>query len=479
MWNALHNGDLLWETGFLWSVTRPSGSNLILIFEAGWCYVSGVFLCPAIFSAKMRIPRSLTMDEMALYVLGNFEWYLAKEYAREYDLFETPQVVFLAMLLNDAVKLGVLHGCMIDVIESTLTELGVEHLLSMGKHNRDRILEAHCEEADSDQDEQESSGLLRFHGRRTTTLKARFPHLWGEHAASRPFCRIPDTEEAAHDFNILEIIQATFYAMVVNDAVKLSVVSRNIAEDLRSILKGLQWTSFKSRLSVNKRALLEAQLHPRIPPRGDLGPMNGQEGSSVFLPPSIKIEQTITWDIRLISLLIFGRERKSECDRESSSRFYTVVFPYYLNTKQAADYVRETFIWHLRGFVRPPQPLPEDYCILCPNFNLKEAEASFRDFHIPELTRLSSMPWCSMMLWRWESCVSSVEVDVESASTSSSSEGETSSSGRVVLKNTGHAQEAPVQEVVAKGMVFPGAPHTRASKIDRALTSLSRKSWLP
>ena len=69
------------------------------------------------------------MDEMTLYVLGNFEWYcrevafpplplpsdyedlcpgfdlaMAEEYARDYNLPEMPQVVFLAMLLNDAVK---------------------------------------------------------------------------------------------------------------------------------------------------------------------------------------------------------------------------------------------------------------------------------------------------------------------------------------------------------------------------------------
>ena len=50
---------------------------------------------------------------------------------------------------------------------------------------------------------------------------------------------LPDTEEAAHDFNILEIIQATFYAMMVNDALQLSVVSRDVAEHLRSTLKGL------------------------------------------------------------------------------------------------------------------------------------------------------------------------------------------------------------------------------------------------
>ena len=61
-----------------------------------------------------------------------------------------------------------------------------------------------------------------------------------------PSFTLPDADEAARDFNIPKIIQATFYAMVVNDAVDLSIVSRDIAGDLRSTLRGLRWTSFES-----------------------------------------------------------------------------------------------------------------------------------------------------------------------------------------------------------------------------------------
>jgi len=75
-------------------------------------------------------------------------------------------------------------------------------------------------------------------------------HLW---AASRPprplpkdyrdlcpgFTR-PDTEDAARDFDIPEIIQATFYAMVVNDDIELFVMSRDMTGALKSALKGLR-----------------------------------------------------------------------------------------------------------------------------------------------------------------------------------------------------------------------------------------------
>jgi len=82
----------------------------------------------------MGFPRSLTTDEMVLHVLGNFKWYrmdiafpslllpadyedlcpgfdlaVAEEYARDYNLPKTPQVVFLTMLPKDAVKLGMLR----------------------------------------------------------------------------------------------------------------------------------------------------------------------------------------------------------------------------------------------------------------------------------------------------------------------------------------------------------------------------------
>ncbi|KAJ8429900.1 hypothetical protein Cgig2_008785 [Carnegiea gigantea] len=96
----------------------------------------------------MGFLRLLKTDDMALYVLENFEWYrrevvfrplplpsnyedlclgfdltAAEEAARDFSLLEMPQVVFLVMLLNDAVKLGVLRKWMIGIMESALKEL--------------------------------------------------------------------------------------------------------------------------------------------------------------------------------------------------------------------------------------------------------------------------------------------------------------------------------------------------------------------
>jgi len=44
-------------------------------------------------------------------------------------------------------------------------------------------------------------------------------------------------------------------------------------------------------------------------------------------------------------------------------------------------------MWCRRGYVHPPQPLPEDDHGLYPDFNLEVAEASARDFYIFELTQ--------------------------------------------------------------------------------------------
>jgi len=52
-------------------------------------------------------------------------------------------------------------------------------------------------------------------------------------------------------------------------------------------LEGLRWTSFESWLNVNRRGLLEAQLHWRTPPGGGRGPVSGQdEGLGSNDPPS-------------------------------------------------------------------------------------------------------------------------------------------------------------------------------------------------
>ncbi|KAJ8428431.1 hypothetical protein Cgig2_003133 [Carnegiea gigantea] len=256
----------------------------------------------------MGFPCSLTMDEMALYVLGNFEWYrrevafpppplpsdyedlcpdfnmaMAEEYARDYNLPKMPQIVFLTMLLNDTVKLGVLHGWMIDIMESVLKEL------------RFMAFEVGTEYLDATCREQSGTMVLK------SLQEARCPSLpllisikreFGNSCegsfvrASRPPRPLPvdyrdlypsftlsDAEKAARDFDISEIVQATLYGMVVNDAVELSVVSRDLAGDLKSTLKGV--------LAEHQQTCpYGGQIHQRVFPGGGLRPASNQEENS-------------------------------------------------------------------------------------------------------------------------------------------------------------------------------------------------------
>ena len=63
--------------------------------------------------------------------------------------------------------------------------------------------------------------------------------------------------------------QAIFYAMVLNDAVKLGVTSDVATGTVASILKSLSWDIFESWLERNKEALRRAQL-PRLTDLGDV-----------------------------------------------------------------------------------------------------------------------------------------------------------------------------------------------------------------
>ena len=55
---------------------------------------------------------------------------------------------------------------------------------------------------------------------------------------------LPEAEGAALNFELPEMVQATFYAILLNDATELGVVRGFIADDLKSILVGLRWTFF-------------------------------------------------------------------------------------------------------------------------------------------------------------------------------------------------------------------------------------------
>ncbi|KAJ8436067.1 hypothetical protein Cgig2_000363 [Carnegiea gigantea] len=89
-----------------------------------------------------------------------------------------------------------------------------------------------------------------------------------------------DAKEDIRDFRAPEKVQVVFYAMVVNEALELGVLSKDLAEDLKSALVGLQCFIFEAWLHLNRNSLLWARC-PRLLNSG-VGPglVNGQEESS-------------------------------------------------------------------------------------------------------------------------------------------------------------------------------------------------------
>ncbi|KAJ8423203.1 hypothetical protein Cgig2_015226 [Carnegiea gigantea] len=64
---------------------------------------------------------------------------------------------------------------------------------------------------------------------------------------------------------------------------------------------------------------------------------------------------------------------------------FSMSFPPLYNTREMADYVRESLIWRWRRATRPPCSLPEDYHVLCPHFSLPEAEGAAANLELPEM----------------------------------------------------------------------------------------------
>ncbi|KAJ8440417.1 hypothetical protein Cgig2_017650 [Carnegiea gigantea] len=195
---------------------------------------------------SMAFPHSLSISEMAKYVAYYFEWdrrrvafpplplpnhfqalclsydlVVAEEAAQRFELSELPQVIFYAILLNEAERLGVLHGRTLRIMESALTELRWNTFEAWVWQNGDRIFKARFwekaghEEESSDAEEATSPSGDDKQG---------------------------EAERAVLDFELPEVIQATFYAMLLNDAVELGIVSGFLAVDLKLTLEGLRKT---------------------------------------------------------------------------------------------------------------------------------------------------------------------------------------------------------------------------------------------
>ncbi|KAJ8434092.1 LOW QUALITY PROTEIN: hypothetical protein Cgig2_005771 [Carnegiea gigantea] len=183
-------------------------------------------------------------------------------------------------------------------------------------------------------------------------------------------------EEAAHDFEIPKIVQATFYAMLLNDDIGLGILSGFLVANLKASLEGLRWMSFES--WMHARPSLEAQLHQRSSSGGTQRPVNGREessGSNDPLPPSSDEEEKTG--------VIGGKERETR---------KMILFPNFTSTEMAAEYVQDTFCWPLRECsALRPNPLPEVYHGLYSGFDLGMLTRFADESNIPEMAFFYAM----------------------------------------------------------------------------------------
>ncbi|KAJ8420765.1 hypothetical protein Cgig2_030941 [Carnegiea gigantea] len=110
-------------------------------------------------------------------------------------------------------------------------------------------------------------------------LRLTRPLLENFHALCPRFS-LPKAKGVATDFELPEMVQATFYAMLWNEAVELGVASGFMAEGLKSALVGLRWSSFEVWMNCVDHELREAQLWWQAVAVEEGGLLDGQEESS-------------------------------------------------------------------------------------------------------------------------------------------------------------------------------------------------------
>ncbi|KAJ8422571.1 hypothetical protein Cgig2_006744 [Carnegiea gigantea] len=233
----------------------------------------------------------------------------------------------------------------------------------------------------SDDDKQEEMAdfmteSFRWHWRSATRPPRSLPDDYQD-LCSR--FTLSDAERAALDFKLPEMIQATFYTMLLNDTIDLGILT----------LEGLRWTSFEAWLSCTSRNLREAQLRQRTTPSracGSQGPRVMNRLAGCYLRKGSVL--------RAASFSIKGGDefplikREDMSDRRERERRTMVHFPNFISAEMAAEYVRDTFQWPLRETsAQRPNPLLADHHGLCPGVDLSVATQYPQDSTILEIVQ--------------------------------------------------------------------------------------------
>ncbi|KAJ8438389.1 hypothetical protein Cgig2_006307 [Carnegiea gigantea] len=183
-----------------------------------------------------------------------------------------------------------------------------------------------------------------------------------------------------HAAHIPEMVQAIYYAMVINDVVERRLIRREIGESLMLDLQKLRWDIIEAWLLSIDDKLKDTQV-PRLVetmynPRLHLAVTSRLRDAAPYLAMRSNIKIPLPLYVPLI------RGRREEKKKKM------VHFSNFTSTEMGVEYVRETFRWLLRETsAQCPRPLPEDHLILCPRFGLGMATQYAQDSNIPEMVQ--------------------------------------------------------------------------------------------
>ncbi|KAJ8429947.1 hypothetical protein Cgig2_003515 [Carnegiea gigantea] len=320
-------------------------------------------------------------------------------------------------------------------------------------------------------------------------VKESFKWHWRS-AACPPRPLLDSYQESACDFELLEMVQATFYAMLLNDAIELGAISGFIAADLKSTLEGLRWTERKSDIEREReRGVIEgkgrgkkknnpiSQLYQhRTGSRAHSGHLSlvfkGVFGGLLHHGLNDAAELGLAWRLTM-DCMMWVLQKLDWAPIESWLR----NIEHRLRRAQAS---------RLANPLADPVPSggpAEDSGT--PDKLLAEGtlEGNFCSASSSQRPRADVLPTSSGSSSAGTSASSSsggTSVSSSSGGTSASSSlyGTSMSSssrvasdapGRAVLKKRGHTQIKLVLEVVAEGLVFLGAP-SRSDPLDKPST---------
>jgi len=91
-----------------------------------------------------------------------------------------------------------------------------------------------------------------------------------------PGFSLAEVESATAEFKLPEIVRATFYALLLSEAVELGVAHEYTAESMKSSLVGLRWSTFEVLLDCMDYVLRGAQLYRLADEVEVRGSMDGQ-----------------------------------------------------------------------------------------------------------------------------------------------------------------------------------------------------------